>query len=77
MKVDKALAYFCNSSELRRGGDTGRRRVKHRNFLQLRFTHHNVRYRLFEQDYLDVLTSHCYWKFDTKQDLKPLHRVRH
>ena len=43
MNVDKALANFRNSSELRRGGDTGRRRVERRNFLQLRFTHHNVR----------------------------------
>ncbi len=40
MNVDKALANFCNSIELRRGGDTGRRRVEHRNFLQLRCTHH-------------------------------------
>ncbi len=46
MKVDKALADFCNSLELRRSGDTGRRRVEHRNFLQLRFTHQNVRFRL-------------------------------
>jgi len=46
MNVDKALANFCNSSELRRGGDTGRRRVEHRNFLQLRFTHQSVRFRL-------------------------------
>jgi len=45
MKADKALANFCNSEELRRGGDTGRRRVEHSNFLQLRFTHHNVRFR--------------------------------
>jgi hypothetical protein len=47
MNVDKALANFCNSSELRRGGDTGRRRAEHRNSLQLRFTHHFVRYRLY------------------------------
>ena len=40
MKVDKALANFGNSSELRRGGDTGRRRVEHRSFLQVRFTQH-------------------------------------
>ncbi len=39
MNVDKAPANFYNSLELRRGGDTGRRRVEHRNFLQLRFTH--------------------------------------
>ncbi|MHA1138012.1 MAG: hypothetical protein ACTSSE_16145, partial [Candidatus Thorarchaeota archaeon] len=49
MNVDKALANFCNSSELRRGGDTGRRRVEHRNFLQLRFTHQNVRYRFMSK----------------------------
>ena len=46
MIVDKALANFCNSSELRRGGDTGWRRAEHRNSLQLRFTHHYVRYRV-------------------------------
>jgi hypothetical protein len=45
MNVDKALANFCSSLELRRGGDTGRRRVEHRNFLQLMFTHQNVRCR--------------------------------
>jgi hypothetical protein len=39
MNVDKAPANFCNSSELRRGGDTGRRRVEHRNFLQLVHSH--------------------------------------
>ncbi|MHA1495225.1 MAG: zinc ribbon domain-containing protein [Candidatus Thorarchaeota archaeon] len=39
VNVDNALANFCNFSELRRGGDTGRRRVEHRSFLQLRFTH--------------------------------------
>jgi len=42
MTVDKALANFCNSLELRRSGDTGRRLVEHRNFLQLRFTHHRM-----------------------------------
>jgi len=46
MNVDKALANFCNSLELRRRGDTGRRRVEHRNFLQLWFTHQTVRFRL-------------------------------
>jgi hypothetical protein len=40
MIVDNALANLCNSSGLRRGGDTGRRGVEHRNFLQLWFTHH-------------------------------------
>jgi len=39
MNVDKALANLCISNEVRRGGDTGRRRVEHRNFLLLRFTH--------------------------------------
>jgi hypothetical protein len=33
MNVDKALANYCNSLELRRGGDTGRRRVEHRIIL--------------------------------------------
>ena len=42
MKVDKALANFCNSLELRRGGDTGRRRVEHRIILQSRFTHFKI-----------------------------------
>jgi len=45
MNVDKAPANLRVSSEMRRGGDTGRRRVEHRNFLQLRFTHQNVRIR--------------------------------
>jgi len=36
MIVDKALANFCNSLELRRSGDTSGRRAEHRNFLQLR-----------------------------------------
>ena len=39
MIVDKAPANLCILLEMRRGGDTGRRRVEHRNFLQLRFTH--------------------------------------
>jgi hypothetical protein len=34
MNVDKVLANFCNSPELRRGGDTGRRRVEHRSFIE-------------------------------------------
>ena len=42
MIVDKALANFCNSLELRRGGDTGRRRAEHRNILQLSVTHYNM-----------------------------------
>ena len=42
MKVDKALANFCNSSELRRGGDTGGRRVEHRNILQLSFEYYRM-----------------------------------
>jgi hypothetical protein len=39
MSVDNALADFYNSEELRRGGDTGKRRAEHRNLLQLMFTH--------------------------------------
>ena len=40
MNVDKALANFGKFFEnLLEGGDTGKRRVEHRNFLQLRFTH--------------------------------------
>ena len=39
MNVDNALANFCSSLELRRGGDTGRRRVEHRSCQQLKFTH--------------------------------------
>ncbi len=35
MKVDNALANSCISNEIRRGGDTGRRRAEHRGFLQL------------------------------------------
>ncbi len=46
MIVDNALANFCNSLELRRGGDTGKGMAEHRNILQLRFTHQNVRFRL-------------------------------
>ena len=45
MIVDKALANFEVLRTLE-GGDTGRGRVEHRNLLQLRFTHLNVRYRL-------------------------------
>ncbi len=41
MNVDNALANFCISSEMRRSGDTGKRRAEHRNLLQLRFTHHS------------------------------------
>ncbi len=40
MIVDKALANFCNSDELRRCGDTGRGRAEHRNIFQWKFTHH-------------------------------------
>ncbi len=42
MNIDKALANFCNSEELRRGGDTGRRRVEHRNILHVKFTHNKL-----------------------------------
>jgi hypothetical protein len=39
MNVDRALANFA-FPWIVKGGDTGRRRVEHRSFLQLRFTHH-------------------------------------
>ncbi|MHA1862937.1 MAG: hypothetical protein ACTSWA_04140 [Candidatus Thorarchaeota archaeon] len=39
MNVDKALAKFAYLWYVD-GGDTGRRRVEHRNFLQLSFSHH-------------------------------------
>ncbi len=42
MNVDKALAKLSIFSKMLDGGDTGRRRVEHRNFLQLRFTHHKM-----------------------------------
>ena len=38
MNVDKALAKFSIFSKMLDGGDTGRRRVEHRNFVQLRLT---------------------------------------
>ncbi len=37
MSTDKALANFGNSKELQRCGDTGKGRVEHRSFEQLRF----------------------------------------
>ncbi len=46
MNVDKALAKFSIFSKILDGGDTGKRRVEHRNFLHLRFTHQSVRFRL-------------------------------
>ena len=46
MNVDNALAKFSIFSKMLDGGDTGKGRVEHRNFLQLRFTHHKVRPRL-------------------------------
>jgi hypothetical protein len=39
MNVDNALAN-CKLIMILQRGDTGRRRAEHRNFLQLRFTHH-------------------------------------
>ncbi len=42
MIADNALANLCISSEMRRGGDTGRRMVEHRSFLKLRFTHNLI-----------------------------------
>ena len=47
MNVDNALAILCISKEIRRGSDTGRIGVEHRNFLHLRFTHQDVRFRLW------------------------------
>lgn len=41
MIVDKALANL-EVFWILRGGDTGRGRVEHRNFLQLRYTHHKM-----------------------------------
>jgi hypothetical protein len=35
MSVVNAFANFCNSLELRRGGDTGRGRVVHRSFCKV------------------------------------------
>ena len=42
MNVDKALAKFSIFSKMLDGGDTGRGRVEHRNFLQLSVTHHEM-----------------------------------
>ncbi len=42
MNVDKALANFKIFLILR-SGDAGKRRVEHRNFLQLRFTHNKCK----------------------------------
>jgi len=42
MRVDRNPANFCDSLELRRGGDTGRGRVEHRMILQSRFTHFKI-----------------------------------
>ena len=41
MKTDNALAKSSIFSEMLNGGDTGRGRVEHRNFLQWWFTHYN------------------------------------
>ncbi len=63
MTVDKAPANFCNPSELRRGGDTGKRRVEHRSCQQLTFTHtvdtgyRVVRVYLFESPLLGFRTN--------------------
>ncbi len=46
MMTDNALANFCISKEMRRGGDTGKRGAEHRSFLQLWFTHNYVKNRL-------------------------------
>jgi len=42
MNVDNALAKFSFFSKMLDGGDTGRRRVEHRNILQLRLTCHKM-----------------------------------
>ncbi len=42
MIVDKAPAKLSIFSKMLDGGDTGRRRVEHRNILQVRFTHHKL-----------------------------------
>jgi hypothetical protein len=39
MIADNALANFCIPFEMLKGGDTGRRKVEYRSFLQLIFTH--------------------------------------
>ncbi len=39
MNVDKAPAKSSIFLKMLDGGDAGRRRVEHRNILQLRFTH--------------------------------------
>ncbi len=39
MIADNALANFCISFVMLRGGDTGKRRVKYRSLLKLIFTH--------------------------------------
>ncbi len=41
MNVDKALAKFGIFSIMLDGGDTGKGRVEHRDFLQLRFIQHS------------------------------------
>ena len=41
MIVDKALAKSSIFSKILDGGDTGKRRVEHRDFLQLSFTQHS------------------------------------
>jgi hypothetical protein len=42
MKADNAPANLCVSFEIRRGGDTGRRRAEHRSILQLMIPHHKM-----------------------------------
>jgi hypothetical protein len=43
MMVDNALAKSSIFLKMLDGGDTGKRRVEHRSFLQLRFTHKYAR----------------------------------
>ena len=42
MNVDNAPAKFSIFKKMLDGGDTGRRRVEHRNSLLVRFTHYKM-----------------------------------
>jgi hypothetical protein len=42
MNVDKAFAKFSILLKMLDGGDTSKRRVEHRSFLQLMFIHHQL-----------------------------------
>jgi hypothetical protein len=45
MIFDNALARFSVFKKILDDGDTSKRGAEHRNFLLLRFTHQNVRFR--------------------------------